>query len=101
VWGRIHGTTGGGALTGAVGRVVGAPLSSALPHLSLPFPPSFSCRILKALGMKPLIISFLRREEDDVKQQALLAASKLLVNRWQFVSGGGGGGGVGGGTPKA
>lgn len=41
--------------------------------------------ILTALGLRTLILSFLKRDEDDIKQQALLAASKLLVNRWQFV----------------
>ncbi len=38
--------------------------------------------------MRPVVMSFLKRDEnDDVKQQALLAVSKLMVQHWQHVSG--------------
>jgi hypothetical protein len=41
--------------------------------------------ILHGMGVKPLVMSFLKRTEDDVKHQALLALSKMMVTRWQFV----------------
>ena len=44
--------------------------------------------VLNKMGVKALVIGFLKRAEDDVKHQALLALSKLMITRWQFVSGG-------------
>ena len=44
--------------------------------------------VLNKMGVKALVIAFLKRAEDDVKHQALLALSKLMITRWQFVSGG-------------
>lgn len=43
--------------------------------------------MLASLGLRPVVMSFLKRDEDDVKQQALLAVSKLMVQHWQYVSG--------------
>jgi len=61
--------------------------------------------ILAHLGVRPVVMGFLRREEDLLRQQALLACSKMMVTRWQHVGGfttaaGGAGGGDAGGTPK-
>lgn len=65
------------------------------PLMMLPLTTCASlCRVLSSLGVRPLIMGFLKRDEDDVKQQALLACSKLLVSRWQFVAGGSQGNGV-------
>lgn len=48
-------------------------------------------QLLGVLGVRPAIMSFLKREEqDDVKSQALLACSKLLTTHWQFVGAAGG-----------
>lgn len=42
--------------------------------------------VLQSLGVRPVVMSLLKREADDeVKAQALLACSKMLVTRWEFV----------------
>jgi hypothetical protein len=43
--------------------------------------------VLAHLGLRPVVMGFLRREEDALRQQALLACSKLMVVRWQYVGG--------------
>jgi V-type H+-transporting ATPase subunit H len=39
--------------------------------------------VISGLGLRSVVLSFLKREEDDVKQQALLALSKIMVAKWQ------------------
>ena len=58
--------------------------------------------ILAHLGVRPVVMGFLRREEDLLRQQALLACSKMMVTRWQHVGGftTAAAAGDSGGTPK-
>lgn len=59
-------------------------------------------QVLTALGIRPLVMSMLKRDEDEIKQQALMACSKLMVTHWKFVSGSGAGASESGtGTPSA
>ena len=59
--------------------------------------------VLAHLGLRPVVMGFLRREEDILRQQALLACSKMMVTRWQHVGGNttAAAGGADAATPKA
>ena len=46
--------------------------------------------VLNSLGVRPIVMSLLKRDEAEVKQQALLALSKMFLQQWQHVSGSGG-----------
>lgn len=58
-------------------------------------------QLLATLGVRPVVMSLLKRGDDEVKQQCLLACSKMLVTQWQFVGQASGGTGAGAGaSPK-